>query len=58
VERVTGIEQALSAWESDTNAQCADVSWPARAALVTADDRDEQRADSTRPRPGNVLICR
>jgi hypothetical protein len=25
---------------------------------VTADDRDEQRADSTRPRPGNVLICR
>jgi len=26
--------------------------------LVTADTRDEQRADSTRPRPGNVLICR
>jgi hypothetical protein len=25
--------------------------------LVTADDRHEQHADSTRPRFGNVLIC-
>jgi len=58
VERVTGIEPALSAWESDTNAQCADVPGPLVPPLVTADDRDEQRADSTRPRPGNVLICR
>jgi len=54
---VTGIEPALSAWESDTNAQCADVPGPL-APLVTADDRDEQHADSTRRRPGNVLICR
>jgi hypothetical protein len=28
MERVTGIEPALSAWESDTNAPCADDCWP------------------------------
>ena len=57
VERVTGVEPALSVWESDTYVQCADVSG-LLAPLVTADDRDEQHADSTRPRPGNVLIRR
>ena len=38
VERVTGIEPALSAWESDRSGALTALSWVADAPLVTVMD--------------------
>ena len=39
VERVTGIEPALSAWESDRSGSLAALTWAPNVPLVTAIDR-------------------
>jgi hypothetical protein len=35
MERVTGIEPALSAWESDRSGPLTAMTWPAEAPVVT-----------------------
>ena len=39
MERVTGIEPALSAWESDRSGPLTDLTWASDTPLVTVVDR-------------------